>query len=42
MPSHTAQPNPTKNPAPESDALDNTLEKLAGDDPPAESADRAL
>lgn len=28
MPSHTSQPNPTKNPAPESDALDNTLEKL--------------
>jgi neural Wiskott-Aldrich syndrome protein len=28
MPSHTAQPYPTKNPAPESEALDNTLEKL--------------
>ena len=28
MPSHTSQPNPTKNPAPESDALDNTLQKL--------------
>jgi hypothetical protein len=28
MPSHTAQPNPTTNPAAESDALDNTLQKL--------------
>jgi hypothetical protein len=28
MPSHSAQPNPTTNPAPESEALDNTLEKL--------------
>ncbi|MGH7154373.1 MAG: hypothetical protein ACREF3_10645, partial [Acetobacteraceae bacterium] len=28
MPSQTSQPNPTKNPAPQSDALDNTLEKL--------------
>jgi hypothetical protein len=27
-PSATSQPNPTKNPAPESTALDNTLEKL--------------
>jgi hypothetical protein len=27
-PSSTSQPNPTKNAAPESDALDNTLEKL--------------
>ncbi len=27
-PSATSQPNPTKNPAPQSDALDNTLEKL--------------
>lgn len=28
MPSQTSQPNPTKNPAPQSDALNNTLEKL--------------
>ncbi|PPQ36582.1 hypothetical protein CCS01_04930, partial [Rhodopila globiformis] len=27
-PSRTSQPNPTKNPAPDSTALDNTLEKL--------------